>query len=112
MEMNDLLNKIYELRDLILKSTEYCKTKEIENSMMNDIKFARLSNAFINAQNDYNECVKLGLDSTEKQQVLLKAKEELYSYEKVRDYFDYYHLTNEMLKNISKTREDVLKCEL
>lgn len=110
--MDNLFEKIYELRELIIKSSEYCQTKQLESSMMDDEEFVKLSNAFINAQNDYNESVKLGLDSMEKQNNLLKAKEELYSYEKVRDYLDYYHLTNEMLKNISDGIEEILKCEL
>lgn len=112
METMDLLQKVYELKDLILDCKEYQLTKQKEEEMMSDEKFIMLSNAFMNAQNDYNEAIRLGLDDKEKKQRLIETKEALYSYDKVKAYLDCYHELNNMLKDVSNKIEEIIKWEL
>ena len=102
--MEQIQTKLFELRELILKSPEYKDVKEKEAQLLDREK--ALIDEFNKQEQAYNDSIKYGYYDETYLLALQKAKEELYSNPLTKSYFDALNKMNKMLHEISEVMFD------
>ncbi|MDY4788430.1 MAG: YlbF family regulator [Bacilli bacterium] len=98
--MDELLIKISELREMIIKSELYQKVKVLENKLLDEERALIID--FKQKEDAYNDAIRLGYYNDSYLISLQKSKEKLYS---TTNYQNYKNALNEMNDFLSKVSQ-------
>lgn len=102
VEKNDIIEKTYELREVIKNNQIVKNTKELEKKMLEDEKAIRLIMKFQAAQEDYNNALRFNdINISLYTKELANIKEELYEFPSIKEYLISYKKSQKYLKDIT-----------
>ena len=108
--MEQLQNKIFELKNILLESEEYKNVKQCEEDLLEDE--ISLIIDFNNKIDAYNDAIKHGYFNDNYTKELSVAKEKLYSSKGATKYFEALKKMNDLLHEISELIFDDLVPDL
>lgn len=105
MENSEIIAKVFELKEKIIKSYLYKDLKEKEKKMMEDDECSKLLCQYQNIQSKYNEAKrfeKYGSDIVTVSKELSEIKCKVNENKLVKEYNEAFRKMNKQLKNIEK----------